>query len=94
MGNFVAPRGRKKRWAGLGWAGLGQRQRAAQVQHAATTTTVCSARVPQEYNDTLLALYLAAMTRGTHLANEVVDKFSMAYEKAGRGRRGGGMMMP
>ncbi|KAG2432184.1 hypothetical protein HXX76_009104 [Chlamydomonas incerta] len=40
-----------------------------------------------EYNDTLLTLYLAAMTRGTHTANEVVDKFCLAYDKAGR-RRG------
>ncbi|GIL60036.1 hypothetical protein Vafri_14657 [Volvox africanus] len=40
-----------------------------------------------EYNDTLLTLYLAAMTRGTHIANEVVDKFCLAYDKAGR-RRG------
>ncbi|EFJ51244.1 hypothetical protein VOLCADRAFT_79768 [Volvox carteri f. nagariensis] len=36
-----------------------------------------------EYNDTLLTLYLAAMTRGTHIANEVVDKFCLAYDKAG-----------
>ncbi|GIL82484.1 hypothetical protein Vretimale_11872 [Volvox reticuliferus] len=40
-----------------------------------------------EYNDTLLTLYLSAMTRGTHIANEVVDKFCLAYDKAGR-RRG------
>ncbi|KAG2439114.1 hypothetical protein HYH02_006636 [Chlamydomonas schloesseri] len=40
-----------------------------------------------EYNDTLLTLYLASMTRGTHAANEVVDKFCLAYDKAGR-RRG------
>lgn len=40
-----------------------------------------------EYSDTLLTLYLAAMTRGTHAANEVVDKFTLAYDKAGR-RRG------
>ncbi|GLC51813.1 hypothetical protein PLESTB_000551200 [Pleodorina starrii] len=40
-----------------------------------------------EYNDTMLTLYLAAMTRGTHVANEVVDKFCLAYDKAGR-RRG------
>ncbi|KAG2488340.1 hypothetical protein HYH03_013030 [Edaphochlamys debaryana] len=40
-----------------------------------------------EYNDTLLTLYLAAMTRGTHTANEVVDKYVMAYDKQGR-RRG------
>ncbi|KXZ48035.1 hypothetical protein GPECTOR_31g399 [Gonium pectorale] len=40
-----------------------------------------------EYNDTLLTLYLAAMTRGTHTANEVVDKFNTAYDRAGR--RGG-----
>ncbi|GFR45118.1 hypothetical protein Agub_g6496 [Astrephomene gubernaculifera] len=40
-----------------------------------------------EYNDTLLTLYLAAMTRGTHTANEMVDKFCLAYDKGGR-RRG------
>lgn len=50
--------------------------------------------VLQEYNDTLLTLYLASMTRGTHLANEVVDKFGLAYEKASRRRGGAGGMAP
>ncbi|PNW76503.1 hypothetical protein CHLRE_11g467645v5 [Chlamydomonas reinhardtii] len=43
-----------------------------------------------EYNDTLLTLYLASMRRGTHAANEMVDKFCLAYDKAGRGRLGMG----
>eukprot|EP00899_Mesostigma_viride_P024843 jgi/Mesvir1/5543/Mv25096-RA.2 len=39
-----------------------------------------------EYNDTLLATYLASMTRGANLISDFVDKFSVAYDKHGRGR--------
>ena len=34
----------------------------------------CTAAVPQEHNDTLLAILLAAVTKGTASCNEIVDK--------------------
>eukprot|EP00850_Spirogloea_muscicola_P014911 SM000110S18918 [mRNA] locus=s110:322120:324920:+ [translate_table: standard] len=37
-----------------------------------------------EYNDTLLMTYLASMTKTTSVMNEMVDKFSLAYDKQGR----------
>eukprot|EP00898_Chlorokybus_atmophyticus_P006793 jgi/Chlat1/7114/Chrsp57S06799 len=40
-----------------------------------------------EYNDTLLTSYLASMTKGTSLTNELVEKFNIAYDKQYR-RRG------
>lgn len=39
-----------------------------------------------DYNDTLLAVYLGTMTKGINSANEIVDKFSLAYEKTSRRR--------
>lgn len=39
-----------------------------------------------DYNDTLLAVYLGTMTKGINSANEIVDKFSLAYEKSSRRR--------
>ena len=41
----------------------------------------------QDYNDTLLAIYLASMTKGVSAVNDIVDKFSLAYEKTGGTRR-------
>ena len=41
-----------------------------------------------DYNDTLLAIYLASMTKGVSAANEIVDKYALAYEKSGRRRAG------
>lgn len=43
-----------------------------------------------DYNDTLLTIYLACMTKGVSAANDIVEKFSVAYEKGGR-RRGAPM---
>lgn len=39
-----------------------------------------------DFNDTLLAIYLASMTKGVNACNEIVDKFSLAYEKSSRRR--------
>lgn len=39
-----------------------------------------------DFNDTLLAIYLASMTKGVSAANEIVDKYALAYEKSGRRR--------
>ena len=47
----------------------------------------------QDYNDTLLAIYLASMTKGVSAVNDIVDKYTMAYEKTGGRRRGGPIMM-
>ena len=41
----------------------------------------------QDYNDTLLAIYLASMTKGVSAVNEIVDKFTLAYEKSSRRTR-------
>lgn len=41
-----------------------------------------------DYNDTLLAIYLASMTKGVSAANEVVDKYALAYDKSARRRAG------
>ena len=40
-----------------------------------------------ELNETWMITYLAAMTKGSHLLNELVDKYNVTYDK--RGRRGG-----
>lgn len=40
-----------------------------------------------DYNDTLLAIYLASMTKGVSAANDIVDKFTLAYEKSSSRRR-------
>lgn len=39
-----------------------------------------------DYNDTLLAIYLASITKGVAAANDIADKFSIAYEKSSRRR--------
>lgn len=43
-----------------------------------------------EYNDALLITYLSSITKGTHLANEVVEKFNNSTN-IGAGRGGGRM---
>jgi hypothetical protein len=43
---------------------------------------------PQEHNDTLLAILLAALTRGTAACNDVVDK--VRWRGGVNGREGGG----
>jgi COP9 signalosome complex subunit 6 len=35
----------------------------------------------REYNDTLLVTYLATITKGMNLINDVIDKFNLTYEK-------------
>ena len=54
-----------------------------------------------EYNDALLSVLLAAVTRGSAAASDVVDKYQLAYDrpsmkrmgKGGGGGGGGGGMM-
>mmetsp|Transcript_40628 Transcript_40628/g.104022 ORF Transcript_40628/g.104022 Transcript_40628/m.104022 type:complete len:307 (-) Transcript_40628:189-1109(-) len=46
-----------------------------------------------EYTDSQLVIYLASLTKSACTLNEVVDKYSLAYEKTSRGRRGAGMGM-
>jgi COP9 signalosome complex subunit 6 len=48
----------------------------------------------QEYNDALLVTYLASITKGTSLTNELVDRYNVAYDRQGqrRGRGFGGFM--
>lgn len=41
----------------------------------------------QEYNDALLMVYLACMTKGTASINELADKFNIAFDNKNR-RRG------
>lgn len=41
-----------------------------------------------EYNDTMLVTYLAAVTKGCHLADELIQKYQAAYGDKQR-RRGG-----
>jgi len=47
-----------------------------------------------EYNDALLVTYLASITKGTSLTNELVDRYNVAYDRQGqrRGRGFGGFM--
>jgi len=40
----------------------------------------------KEYSDVLAMTYLATLTRGVHLINEVADKYAVAYERARRMR--------
>ncbi|KAG8461678.1 hypothetical protein KFE25_001296 [Diacronema lutheri] len=40
-----------------------------------------------DYNDTLLVAYLSTVTHGTSVANDVIDKFQVGYDKLAR-RRG------
>uniref|UniRef100_A0A6A7G6W6 COP9 signalosome complex subunit 6 n=1 Tax=Hirondellea gigas TaxID=1518452 RepID=A0A6A7G6W6_9CRUS len=41
----------------------------------------------REYTDALLITYLASMTKGTHQMNQLVEKFSLAYERPVRAGR-------
>jgi COP9 signalosome complex subunit 6 len=38
----------------------------------------------QEYNDAVLMVYLACMTKGTAGINELADKFNIAFDKHSR----------
>ncbi|KAJ3442009.1 cop9 signalosome complex subunit [Anaeramoeba flamelloides] len=40
-----------------------------------------------EYNDTLLTTYLVAITKGTDMISEVIDKFDIAFQKRKERRR-------
>jgi len=42
-----------------------------------------------EYNDTLLVTYLASITKGTSITNELVDRYNVAYDRQSRRGRGG-----
>lgn len=37
-------------------------------------------------NESLLIMYLASLTKGTYLLNELIEKYNVTYER--RGRRG------
>lgn len=41
----------------------------------------------QEYNDAMLTVFLASITKGTQSIMEVVDKYAVTYDKTSR-RRG------
>ena len=41
----------------------------------------------QQYNDSLLATYLATMTKGSNSINDLIDKYNVAFERQSR-RRG------
>lgn len=41
----------------------------------------------RDHNNTMLISYISAITKGTGIVNEVVDKFSVAFDKHSR-RRG------
>jgi len=53
----------------------------------ATDTPEFKDEFSQLYNDTLLVTYLSTMTKGTNSINELVEKFSLAFERQSR-RRG------
>lgn len=44
----------------------------------------------QEYNDALLTVLLASMTKGSQSMLEVVDKYNVAYDYKAKGRARGG----
>jgi len=39
-----------------------------------------------EYNDSLMLTYLASITKGSHVINDMVDKFNLAYDKSSKRR--------
>jgi len=41
----------------------------------------------QEYNDALLITYLASITKGTNVANDLIEKFNASFERHSRSRR-------
>ena len=41
----------------------------------------------QEYNDAMLTVYLSSITKGTQNVLDLVDKYTVAYDKSSR-RRG------
>jgi len=43
-----------------------------------------------EYNDALMIAYLASITKGTSVANDLIDKFNASHERPMRPRRGPG----
>jgi Maintenance of mitochondrial structure and function len=44
----------------------------------------------QEYNDTMLTVYMASVTKGLSALHDVIDKFNVAYDRSGPQRRRGG----
>lgn len=44
----------------------------------------------QEYNDTMLTVYMASVTKGLSALHDVIDKFNTAYDRSGPQRRRGG----
>lgn len=54
---------------------------------ASTSSSNFHADFMSDYNDTLLVAYLSSVTQGTGVANDVIDKFQVAYDKLSR-RRG------
>ena len=45
----------------------------------------------QEYNDTMLTVYMASVTKGLSALHDVIDKFNTAYDRFGPQRRRGGV---
>lgn len=43
----------------------------------------------QEYNDTMLTVYMASVTKGLSAVHDVIEKFNVAYDRSGPRRRGG-----
>uniref|UniRef100_A0A061R7N5 COP9 signalosome complex subunit 6 n=1 Tax=Tetraselmis sp. GSL018 TaxID=582737 RepID=A0A061R7N5_9CHLO len=44
-----------------------------------------------DYNDSLLVIYLASITKGTAVLNDLIDRFNLAFEKGTRRRAAVGM---
>ena len=42
--------------------------------------------VLQEYSDAMLSLMMSTVTKGLYNVNEMVDKFTLAYDRLGRRR--------
>lgn len=43
----------------------------------------------QEYNDTMLTVYMASVTKGLSAVHDVIEKFNVAFDRSGPRQRGG-----
>lgn len=48
----------------------------------------------QEYNDAMLTVYLSSITKGTQSALDLIDKYTVAYDRSTSHRRRGPAFEP
>ena len=57
--------------------------------HVDAISGVLNCSHAQEYNDTMLTIYMASVTKGLSTVHDVIEKFNIAYDRSGPRRRQG-----